>query len=205
MVRGLWNRLYHVDEALAEVPRLNLHTAYSSYGGQEGLVIRGLQWDWQPLWQHDVIILNNLEAKGLSYGQMIMLREWVKEGGGLLILGGLVTLGQDNNMTRGWPEFLPVTLNGPWEIRKCEPPLQVAGQPGVVLYRHMVQPRPGATPLLQGTGDVPLLVGHSYGKGKVAVFTGTVLGEAPAGRTAFWETKEWQETVRKAVAWVSGK
>ncbi len=205
MVRGLFNRFYHVDEALAGVPQLNLNTAYTSYGGQAGLVIKGLDWDWGPLWQQDVIILNNLEAKGLSYGQMIMLREWVREGGGLLVLGGLVTLGQDNNMARGWPEFLPVTLGGPWEIRKCDPPMKVEGNAGVILYRHMVEPKPGTTTLLKGAAGEPLLVGGSYGQGRVAVFTGTVLGEAPAGSTAFWETKEWQETVRKAVAWVGRK
>jgi hypothetical protein len=205
MVRGLYNRLYHVDEALAGQPKLNLATAYASYGGQAGLVIKGLDWDWGPLWKQDVIILNNLETKGLSYGQMLMLREWVKEGGGLLILGGLTTLGQDNNMARGWPEFLPVVLNGPWEVRKCEPPVKVAGGNGVVLYRHMVKAKPGTTLLLKGAGGEPLLVGQSYGKGRVAVFTGTVLGEAPEGAQPFWETKEWQETVRKAVGWVSGK
>ena len=205
MVRGLYNRLYKVDEALASQPKLNLTTAYTSYGGQAGLVLKGIDWDWASLWKQDVIILNNVETKGLGYAQMMMLREWVKEGGGLLVLGGLVTLGQDNNMARGWPEFLPVTLGGPWEIRKCEPPLKIAGSPGVVLYRHLVKAKAGTTTLLKGAGGEPLLVGQSYGKGKVAVFTGTVLGEAPAGSQDFWETKEWQETVRKAVGWVSGK
>jgi hypothetical protein len=205
MVRGLFNRLYHVDEALAGVPKLNLNTAYTSYGGQNGLVIKGIDWDWAPLWQQDVIILNNVETKGLSYGQMLMLREWVKQGGGLLILGGNLTLGQDNNMTRGWPEFLPVTLSGPWEIRQCDPPVKIPGSAGVVLYRHMVKAKPGTTTLLKGAGGEPLLVGWSYGKGRVAVFSGTVLGEAPPGATAFWETKEWQEMVRQAVSWVGGK
>ncbi len=204
MVRGLYNRLYHLDEALASVPQLSMSTAYTSYGGQAGLVIKGFSWDWPELWNQDVIILNNVETKGLSYGQVLMLREWVKEGGGLLILGGLVTLGQDNNMARGWPEFLPIILGGPWEIRKCEPPVRLEGG-SLVLYRHVVKAKPRTTTLLKGAGGEPLLVGRGYGKGRVAVFTGTVLGEVPTGGTAFWETKEWQETVRKAVAWVGAR
>ena len=89
------------------------------------------------------------------------------------------------------------------------PPVQVAGadtkHPSLVLYRHMVTAKPGSTLLLQGTKGEPLLVGMQYGKGRVAVFTGTVLGEPGAGQTAFWSAPEWPQQLANALSWVAGK
>ncbi|HZO86969.1 MAG TPA: hypothetical protein VFB38_01420 [Chthonomonadaceae bacterium] len=208
-VRGLYNRLYRIDEAAALLPGAKLTDAYTSYHPQQGTNLRGYKWSWEDLWKQDLIVLANVEAKGLNYGQILMLSEWVKDGGGLVILGGNVTLGQDDNMKRAWPLFLPVTLSGPWEIRKCEPPVRIAGargqSPEVVLYRHMVAPKPGATVLMKGVGGEPLLVGAAYGKGRVAVFTGTVLGEAPAGARAFWSTPDWVKSLASAMRWVCGE
>ena len=207
LVRGLFNRQYQLDAAVQALPNVKQLDAYSSFNGQAGNEIAGYKWDWQPMWDLDVVVLADVETKGLNYGQVLMLSEWVKDGGGLLILGGPLTLGQDDNMKRAWPLLLPVDLKGPWEIRKCAPPVQVAGFAGnaSVMYRHMVAPKAGATVLLKGAGDEPLLVGQSYGKGKVAVFTGTVLGEAPAGSKAFWETDQWKQELAKAMSWVAGK
>ena len=147
-----------------------------------------------------------------------MLREWVKDGGGLVILGGLVTLGQNWNMQRGWPEFLPVELNMPWEIRRCSPSVKFAkpvegsplagvgwDEPPAVFYRHVVKTTPEAVVLLEGDRREPLLVGGPYGKGRVVVFTGTVLGEAPDGEAAFWETTCWPEVLAGAMRWSSGR
>jgi len=205
VVRGLFNRLYQLDAAIQALPGAKQSDAYTSYHPQQGTRLQGYQWDWGPIWQQDVIVLADVETKGLNYGQVLLLSEWVKDGGGLLILGGPVTLGQDDNMKRAWPLLLPIRLGGPWEIRKCEPPVKIAGLgQGAVFYRHVVQPKPGAEVVLQGAGGEPLLVRHVYGKGRVAVFTGTVLGEAPAGTKAFWETPEWTYNLGLVLRWLNG-
>jgi hypothetical protein len=205
-VRGLYNRLYRIEDVVGLLG-MTLTDTYTGYSQQRGTFLKGYAWDWKALWAQNVMILTNVEAKGLNYGQVFMLQEWVKDGGGLIVLGGNLTLGQDDNMTRCWPNFLPVTLNGPWEVRKCTPPVAFAGSnpknPAVILYRHMVTPKPGATLLLKGTKGEPLIVGGACGKGKVAVFTGTVLGEAPKGTRAFWATPEWAQALAKTVQWVS--
>jgi hypothetical protein len=207
VVRGLYNRLYQIDDAIKALPDAQQFDAYTSYNQQAGTRLTGYQWDWKPLWDQSVIILADVETKGLNYGQVLMLSEWVKDGGGLLILGGPLTLGQDDNMARGWPLLLPVELHGPWELRKCDPPVRIAGFGGnaSVMYRHMVTPKEGATVLLKGAGGEPLLVGKAYGQGRVAVFTGTVLGEAPAGSEDFWKTDAWRAQLTKVISWVAGK
>ena len=206
VVRGLYNRLYQIDAALKAIPGSQQRDAYTSYHQQQGTRLTGYQWDWKPMWDLDVIVLADVETKGLNYGQVLMLSEWVKDGGGLLVLGGPLTLGQDDNMARAWPLLLPVDLKGPWEIRKCDPPVKVpAWGDAAVMYRHLVTPKEGAEVLLQGAGGEPLLVGRGYGKGRVAVFAGTVLGEAPAGSEDFWKTDAWKAQLTKAISWVAGK
>ena len=117
---------------------------------------------------------------------------------------------------------MPVKLAG-WRI---DPPVSVAVAPSairaataaadppvklpslgnaVVMYRHLVTPKEGAATLLKGAGGEPLLVGKGYGQGRVAVFSGTVMGEPPAGSQAFWETDAWKTELAKAIAWVAGK
>jgi hypothetical protein len=204
-VRGLFNRLYQINAAVAGLPGAQLWDAYTSYHQQQGTMLTGYRWDWKPLWNQDVIILADVETKGLNYGQVLMLSEWVKDGGGLIILGGPLTLGQDENMTRAWPLLLPVELNAPWEIRKCSPPVKLFGGTAAVMYRHLVKAKPDAAVLLKGAGGEPLIVGRGYGQGRVAVFTGTPLGEASAGSKAFWETPEWIQTMRTTILWVAGR
>ena len=58
--------------------------------------------------------------------------------------------------------------------------------------------------VLQGGGGEPLLVRHAYGKGRVTVFSGTVLGEPPAGMEAFWETPEWVSDLASTIRWLGG-
>jgi hypothetical protein len=109
-------------------------------------------------------------------------------------------------------------LNGPWEIRRCELPIPFARprrgsplagvawkQPPTVFYRHTIAPRAGATALLEGQGGEPLLMGCDYGKGRVAVFSGTVLGEPGRGETAFWDSGAWPEILARTLCWVARK
>jgi uncharacterized membrane protein len=117
-------------------------------------------------------------------------------------------------MDRGWPEMLPVELNMPFEVQQCKPAVRfgtvnpalgVKSPPWeaapVVLYRHMVKAKPGAIVLLSGEGGEPLLVAGSYGKGRVVVFTGTVLGQPADGQIPFWKSNAWPEILSAAIKW----
>lgn len=218
VVKGLWNRFYHVEAALANLGKVKMTTAYTTYHPQHDTQLSGFTLDWKPIFTQDVIVLTNVEARGLGLGQVRMIEEFVKQGGGLVIFGGLLTLGQNWNMERGWTDFLPVELNMPWEIRQCKPAVEFAlpetnsllkdvswQKAPVVLFRHMVKPKPGAKVLLSGTKGEPLIVGDQFGKGRVVVFTGTVLGEATNGQTAFWDSSAWIDILGKVVLWTSGR
>jgi len=215
LVRGLWNRHYRLDQAIARLPgQVNATAAYTTYHPQHDTQLKGFTLDWEPLFAQDVVVFANVETRGLGLGQVRMIGEWVRQGGTLLILGGLVTLGQNWNMARGWDALLPVRLSMPWEIRRCDPPVRIAApkagaplagiawdRPPLVLYRHTVDPAEGAEILLTGVGGEPLLVAKRHGRGRVIVFAGTVLGEAPDGQTAFWDSPAWPEFLARVIRW----
>ncbi|MHB9134469.1 MAG: glutamine amidotransferase [Armatimonadota bacterium] len=213
VLRGPWNRLYQLDAALLQLGPVNAATGYIRWGAQEGTRVLGYTMDWPSLYQQDLLVLANANVGGLGYGIGKMIRQWVKDGGSLVLLGGMHTLGQAGCMQYGWEEFLPVTLNLPYEIRKCDPPvafgklakgitpIDFGKTPPVVLYRHAVTAKPNTTVLLAGKNNEPLLVAGAYGKGRVVVFTGTVLGEAPAGQTPFWQSPAWPQLLAATLDW----
>jgi len=166
--------------------------AYFSYNFQSGGQFVGFQLDWESLYTQNVMVMADIRAGAIDMGQVRMIQRWVADGGALVVLGGLMTLGQGNSMPRGWPSMLPVELNMPYEIRECKPAVQfgrpapslslgadASGKAAVVMYRHLVKAKPNATVLLSGTKGEALLVGGSCGKGRVVVFTGSVLVRGP--------------------------
>lgn len=214
LVRGAWNRMYHLDDALNRLGPVTVTNAYTKYNFQADTQFTGFDLTWESIFKQDVAVLANVETRGLGLGQVRMIQKRVQDGGGLVVLGGLMTLGQAYNMRYGWPELLPVELSMPNEIRKCPTPVVFAQpdkslalgkitwpQPATVMYRHMVKPKPGATVLLAGNKGEPLLIGGQYGKGRVVVFTGTVLGDPPQGSVGFWQSPAWADILAAAIKW----
>lgn len=213
-LRGPWNRMYAVDDALKTLGAVEVTNAYITFNFQNGVKTNGYDYTWDGLYQQDVLVAADAEIGALGYGIGKMIRQWVKDGGCLVLLGGMFALGQGGDLQYGWESCLPVTLTPPYEIRKCVPPLAfdlpakslaIAGAgaktPPVVMYRHAVTAKPGASVLLAGAGGEPLFAGIPYGKGRVVVFTGTVLGMPPAGSTAFWTSPVWPGLLGAAIKW----
>jgi hypothetical protein len=73
-----------------------------------------------------------------------------------------------------------------------------------VYWLHEVEPLPGATVHL-GAGAHPLLVTRAVGRGRVAVFAGTVLGEKRGTETPFWEWDGWKSVLESTVRWAAGQ
>jgi hypothetical protein len=219
LVRGPWNRLYKVDEALKSAgPVGDVSNGYIYFDFQNGTRVVGYTYTWESMFAQDVAVLIDAGVGGLGYAPCKMTREWVKDGGGLVVLGGMYTLGQAGDMRYGWSDLLPVTLNPPYEINKCDPPVRAAlpnpalGLKGFawksvpeVYYRHAVAAKPGATVLLAGANGEPLIVGWQQEQGRVAVFTGTVLGDPAPGHTALWTAPEWPTLLGAVIKWVQGK
>jgi hypothetical protein len=182
-VKGLFWQLYGLEKATACDGVYNLFST-----------------DYPALYGYDTVVLADYDFYGTDYATRKRLRDFVADGGRLVVLGGPKTLGYGRMAHTYLEELLPVTLKADHEVVKCEPPLTLgpaAGKayPGdpTLFWLHDVTPRPGATPLAYA-GTHPIAFTRPYGRGRVIVFAGTILGE---GEKAFWESAAWTGLLKR--------
>ena len=137
--------------------------------------VQGFPADWQALYDQDVVVdLGAGVGQGLSREQRGMIRQWVNDGGGLLILGGYWTFGSGG----GWAgtvfdDLSPVTsppTSSLWDWQSQFYPL--AGP----------QP-PAFSPTLQGREPVPSPPSSPSGTPM------TPVGDNPLTRGLTWDQK----------------
>ena len=223
--RGLWSREYRIEEALAlaggGISSNSWHTAPGGCGwlGPWGHIGGGL-WGFpataQHLTNHHVLIICNVNAQALQHTQSLLL-DYAKNGGSILFLGGRFAFG-DSYHQASLAELCPVTfvergfdLRNPSEgpaLSPTEsvlnPDLKALGwdeRPKVFWY-HEVTPRKDAV-VAMSAGDNPLLILGQHGKGRVAVFAGTVMGVPKEGELPFWEWDGWPAVLARTVRWLA--
>jgi uncharacterized membrane protein len=195
---GLWHELNRVQEA---VRTFDPKTEFREVMFQTGTL--GPELTWQPLLAedllgYDLVVLNNVGANALGEAGEIALQQYVKAGGSLLVCGGVYSLGKSRWDESELAEVLPLTTKPFFDLVRLpqfEPVTGTAGQPFTIQWLQQPQAlQPGAQVVLR-TGDHPLLVTGSYGKGKVAVWLGTPMGDPPPGVTPYWQSPNWISTL----------
>lgn len=198
---GLYYDLYRLDtacKALGITPEVAKAWRYRGPAGLDGAPFPKTP---QELAGYDLIVITDMEARMLAPQQLAWLDEYVKRGGHLLLLGGPYAYGcggwEDNPLVN---DLLPVTLHR-HDLKKVgAAPLQPQGvlvktidwskNSPVAVWLHQAAPKPGATVLMTANG-APAIVTGAYGKGKVTAVLAAPLGDAPAGKTAFWNAPAW--------------
>jgi uncharacterized membrane protein len=163
---------------------------------------------YEELYAYDAVVLANAVPQ-VKLEVRKMLEDFVKDGGRLVILGGPWTLDQARLSGTLLEPMLPFTIDG--SNRKpplvhCEPAVLLGPKANeswsdkpAVFWRHDLKTSPKAE-VVAYAGSDPVAATLAVGKGEVAVFAGTVLGEPAAGQTAFWESGSWPELVRRLAA-----
>ncbi len=164
--------------------------------------------EYRELMKYDAIVLANLEAPALGPLGQEMLRDYVQHGGGLVILGGMRTLGNGQYAGSRIAEVLPVEPGKPFEIQAvkdrnvtvtgAEAGNRLDGKP--VLFAHRLMPRPGAA-VMATAGGAPVVVSGAAGQGRVIVFGATTLGKAPGGGIAVWQDDAWPQALADLIRW----
>lgn len=170
----------------------------------------------EDLLKFQVIILESPDAAAFSPSEQEMLRDYVKAGGGILVLGGYYSYGKGRWEGTTLGELMPVKTKGPWDLTQVAAPLVVGAQsPALqgldfaagprVVWAHDVEPLPGA-PLLLTAGGKPLLIASPPGQGKVLCFTGTILGyEDQAGGVPFWKWDKYPAFLQSLITWLGSE
>jgi len=169
--------------------------------------------------QHNVVLVANVDAPAFQAAgfNLEMLRLFVRQGGGLVILGGQFSFGGGSYKGSAFEELCPVVVKGPFDIVRADPPLPLepVGQHPIVmgldfrqrplvLWYHRAKPKPDAT-VLARAGKQPLIVVQRVGKGRVVAFLGTVLGDAGEDERPFWRWEDWPDLLKEMLTWAAGQ
>jgi hypothetical protein len=190
-VRGQYWQLYNVEGQFKECT--------GAYGLPE---------KYEDLYNYDAVVMSDTSPPGkLEVRQM--LNDFVNDGGRLVVLGGPWSLGQGTFPGTMLEKILPFEIlkaKTTKEIIPCDPPLLLGTKPGkpyddkpTLFWRHQVPLKQGAE-VLAYAGDIPVAASTKSGKGSVAVFAGTVLGEEKNGELPFWKSKFWPILLNRMVA-----
>jgi uncharacterized membrane protein len=216
---GLYMELWGVRQAMDRLPEplraagkweqsyLSVHPIANN--------LSGYPTKWEDLYQRRVMVLNNVPAQVITVTGTMMLKEYVQDGGCLVLMGDTHSLSLRLAMG-GWDTsllapLLPVTLSGglvyggplamvPQTEALRQADLDWSNQPYTLFY-HKVSVNPKAE-VLVAAGEVPLVVQRKVGKGRIVVFLCAVLGEKMPEATGvpFWEWKDWPTLMAAVLA-----
>jgi uncharacterized membrane protein len=230
IVRGLWHRLYSMEAAMARCGGAILTESWhtSGTGGEPSVWVAGRYGGLdgfpgtaeQLAASHVVIVCN---VNGFAFGRderlKDLLRRYAENGGGVLFLGGRYAFGWEftEQYSKALSGLVPVRPKEAVYVRNVPEGLPLSPGPDVLgagladlpwdrkplnFWHHVLEPKTGAKVVLKA-GDLPLLILGEHGKGRVAVFAGSVLGEPPAGGLPFWEWEGWPVILGEVIRWLS--
>lgn len=200
-VRGLWSDFYQCDTAFAVLGGVRSVNVWHSPDGVSG-TFPGTADDMA---RYDLVILANVNGRSLRPEGRALLKHYVEQGGAVLMLGGYYAFGAEYHGTE-LEEIAPVEFLASRDLVASPAGTRIApvngdAQPRV-FWRHTVRPKPGARVVLTAD-EQPLLVTGTFGKGRVAVFAGSVMGEPDAGQLPFWEWTQWPAVLAETLAWLA--
>ncbi len=149
---------------------------------------------YAELYAFDAVVLANVDFSTSAYPVRRLLKDYVEDGGRLVLLGGNRALGEGGLKGTYLETMAPFVLKGAGEVAPCTPPVLLGSKAGTpdatkptLFWRHDVTLKPGAT-AVAFAGAQPIAARIKFGNGLVTVFAGTVLGE---GANPFWTTAWW--------------
>jgi uncharacterized membrane protein len=170
---------------------------------------------WEELYKHSVVVLNNVPSKAVSIVGTLMLEQYVRDGGCLILMGdthGLVA-GKWAQSVLG--PLLPVTATDNKDLVYSPTPLPLqpasetfrdlnwAERPCTIYY-HSADVQPESEVLVQA-GRIPLIVQRKVGQGRIIVLLTSVFGGADPqfDGTPFWEWGDWPKLMARVIAQAS--
>jgi len=173
----------------------------------------------EELFKFNVIYLCDVDVGCLTLRQKRMLVEYVRRGGGLVLLGGHRAFDRGRMAESLLDEVLPlasqqdvlpplVRFPGGVPLKKgVEHPVvaftDLSGTP-LCFCMHNLRVRDEARVILTA-GERPAIVLGQAGQGRVACLTMTCFGRPGEGQTPFWEWPGWVVLLRDISWWTAGE
>jgi hypothetical protein len=221
---GMYTQWYKFDQILAgwKVGIFNVRPSKLEYLGEvdDGSKIPSVGMSVQnfknSFFDYSLVVLSDAGLTALPRTIVIKLKAYLNAGGRLLVLGGPYAYGEGCYHENGFNDVLPVRsadFDLKWHrkgeiFRKAkEHPitrgLKLTGKPRTY-WIHNLAPNSGAEIILTAGDACPLMVGGTYGKGKIICYTGTPLGEPARKRQLpFWQWDGWIPLMQNTLAWLT--
>jgi hypothetical protein len=193
LISGLTEHHIGIESALAasglDAYRCHLNTIP---GGKIGLTP-----DLPSLEGVRLLIIADAPSRILSPDEQLCIRQFVNNGGKLIVFGGLLAFGQGGMKGSCIEEIMPVSIKRTFDRIKIpeskgefkENKSLLPTSFGNCQWIHDVDLKEKAE-VLANTDGKPAVVQWKYGKGKVVAITATVLGEP---KNPFWENQKWKD------------
>ncbi len=136
---------------------------------------------YEELFSYNAVVLSDVNYKAVGDIGFEMIRDYVEQGGRLLVTGGPYAFGDGEFEDTRFLDVLPVELSGPFDLKW-------AGKGQIMEI---------------GAGGQPVLILGKYGQGKVAVLTLSPTGISAKGETAWWDWDGWGPLVKNIFAWLT--
>lgn len=172
----------------------------------------------EDLFRFDLICLCNVDVTCLTLRRKRMIVEYVRRGGGLVVLGGHQSLDRGGMGGSLLDDVLPVACprqtvqplvhfpTGAPLLKSDDHPVtrSLDGSAGPrCFWMHDVPARPGAATLLHVAGKPAVVVGR-FGRGRVACVLLTCMGDPAPGKMPFWQWAGWVVLLRDLCRWTAG-
>lgn len=203
-----------VMEAAARAGIREFNGAYFIFNWSGGTLDK-VPTSFEEMFSYDLLIVNGVNAMSLTDFGLEATKEFVKQGGALLVIGGFYAYGAGGYADTALEEMLPVKLSGkmPDLERLAKPsPLEVGkeaqclkgtevGKKGLCYWVHSLTPKEGANVEITAGGK-PFLVCGAYGKGRVAAICSGPFGNPQKGETPYWDDPQWVDVMTKVIDWL---
>jgi len=197
-VQGLYQGVsQELDPFAAAIKELKLPCQISTMD-TVGRTVSDFPKDADGLSQYALVVLSNVNPRALGFLGREMLKDWVEQGGTLIVTGGPNAFGKGQTRGTVLEDLYPIQVRpddlvegGSFESSGGVLPTgcpAFEGKAGSYLM-HQTTARQDAQVVLQCHGN-PLLAYQKVGLGKVVVFTGTAV-ENDLKVRPFWSDPDW--------------
>ncbi len=215
-IRGLWAEYQGIDEAVKQLGAVTVTDGWMKKSAL-GETLGGFPAAYEDLLSYDVIILGNVSGPMLSTVGQEMLADFLKAGGGVLMLAGDRTYGQTTFSNSHFAELLPYTSTPNDYARLATPSTLLTGarhavtkdvvfsNNDIVLYAHSLKAKADATTPVTLQDGAPALILSGDAAPRLAVVAVLPFGEAPAGKTMYYLGAGWQQLMANTLTWLMRK
>ncbi|MFH0797225.1 MAG: hypothetical protein V2A65_09270 [Candidatus Omnitrophota bacterium] len=214
-VHGLYAPLWKVSGAV-KAAGLTVEDAYFQKLVNAEQKIYGYP-DKSALDDYDAVMLADVPAAAMRNDGLRSLVNYVRRGGGLLVLGGPTSFGNGGYDDTVMDSLIPFRITGPFDNQPVPEGERRLGRPGGILPKTLDfsknpsvfwankpgELKTGAEVWLQ-FGSKPLIAAWQVGGGRVVAVTGSVLGTPGPGEMLFTEWVEWPNILQLLIQWIGG-